>query len=103
MRNLKGSISYFSCLLTEDCAEESLLCGKLGFSLGSNTSYKNVTCSYLSTDTDDSALVEILESFLTYAVYVAGDLFGSELGVTSFCFILLDVDGSIYIFTNKTL
>ena len=103
VRNLKGSIPYFSGLLTEDRTQQSLLCGKLGLSLGSNTSDKDVTCSYLCTDADDSVLIKIFESFLTYTVNVTGDLLGSELGVTCFCLVLFDVDRGVNIFTYETL
>ena len=42
----KRSISYFSCLLTENSSEQSFLCGKLGLSLRSDLTYKNIACSY---------------------------------------------------------
>ncbi len=55
VRYLKGSISYFSCLLTKDSTEQSLLCGQLCFSLRSNLTNQNITGTNLSTDTDDTS------------------------------------------------
>ena len=59
MRYLQGSITHFTCLLTKDCAEQTLLCGQLGFSLRSYFSDQNITGTYLCTDADDSTLVQV--------------------------------------------
>ena len=79
MRYLKGSITNLTCLLTEDCTKKSLFCCKLSLSLRSYLTYQDIPCTNLCTDTDDSALIKILECVITNAWNITGDLFRSKL------------------------
>ena len=101
MRNLKGSISYLSRLLTEDRTEQTFFCSKLCLSLRSNFTYQNVSCTNLSTDTDDTALIKVFQSIVTNARNISCDLFRSQLGISGFCFIFFNVDRCINIVLNK--
>ena len=60
MRHFQGSVTNLTRFFTEDCAKQSLFCGKLCLSLWCNLSYQNVSGTDFGTDTDDSALVKIL-------------------------------------------
>jgi hypothetical protein len=64
VRNLKGCIADFSCLLAEYCAEQSFLCGKLGFALRCNLTYEDIVCSDLGTYFYDTVGIEILQRVL---------------------------------------
>ena len=101
MRNLKGSISYLSRLLTEDRTEQTFFCSKLCLSLRSNFTYQNVSCTNLSTDTDDTALIKVFQSIVTNARNISCDLFRSQLGISGFCFIFFNMDRCINIVLNK--
>ena len=97
MRYFKGSITYLSCLLTKDGTKETLLSSKLCLSLRSNLTNKDITGTYLSTDTDDTTLIQILQSVIADTRNVTCDLFRSQLGITGFCLIFLDMDRCINI------
>ena len=60
VRHTKRCITNFSCLLTEDCTKQSLLCGKLCLSLRSYLTYKDISGLNFSADTDDSVIFQIL-------------------------------------------
>ena len=79
VRYFKGSITYLSCLLTKDGTKETLLSSKLCFSLRSNLTNKDITGTYLSTDTDDTTLIQILQSVIADTRNVTCDLFRPSL------------------------
>ena len=103
MRYLKGSITYLSCLLTEDSTQETLLSSKLSLSLRSNLTDKDITGTYLSTDTDDTTLIQILQSVIADTRNVTCDLFRSQLGITGLCLIFFNMDRCINIILYKFL
>ena len=59
VRNLQGSVTHFTGLLTENSTEQSLLCSQLCLSLGSYFADQDITCADFSTDTDNTALVQV--------------------------------------------
>ena len=99
----KGSITYLSCLLTKDGTKETLLSSKLCLSLRSNLTNKDITGTYLSTDTDDTTLIQIFQSVIADTRNITCDLFRSQLGITGFCLIFLDMDRCINIVLYKSL
>ena len=103
VRHLKGGIADFSCLLAENSAQQALLCGQLSLALGSNLSYQDISCADFCADTDNTALIQVFQGILAHARYVAGDFFRSQLGVTGFRLILLNMDGGVDVFLNQTL
>ena len=103
VRYFKGSITYLSCLLTEDGTKETLLSSKLCLSLRSNLTNKDITGTYLSTDTDDTTLIQIFQSIITDTRNITCDLFRSQLGITGFCLIFLDMDRCINIILYQSL
>ena len=103
MRNLQGSITYFSCLLTKDRTKKSLLCGQLCLSFRSNLADKNIIGTNLSTDTDDTSLIQILQCIVTNARHIAGNLLCTQLGISCLGIVLADVYRSINVFLNQSL
>ena len=103
MGYFKGSITYLSCLLTKDGTKETLLSSKLCLSLRSNLTNKDITGTYLSTDTDDTTLIQIFQSVIADTRNITCDLFRSQLGITGFCLIFLDMDRCINIVLYKSL
>ena len=91
--HLEGGVADVAGLLTEDGPQEALLGGELGLALGSDLAHQDVLGGHLGADADDAALVEVLEGVLAHVGDVAGDLLGSQLGVTSLALVVLDVDG----------
>ena len=103
VRYLQGGITNLSCLLTEDRAQQALLCGQLGLSLRGYLTYQDITGTNLCTDADDTALVQIFQCILADTRNISCDLFRSQLGITGFCLIFLNMDGGVYILLNQTL
>ena len=81
MRHAQRGIADFAGLLAEDGAEQTLLSGQLGLALRGDLTNQNVAALDLGTDADDAALVQILQGILRNVGDVAGDLFGSQLGI----------------------
>ena len=103
MRYFQGCITNFTGFLTKDCTKKSLFCCKLSLSLRSYLTYQDIPGTHLSTDTDDSTLVKIFQSVITNTWNITGDLFRSQLGITGFCLIFLNVNRCINIVLNKFL
>ena len=103
MRNLERSVTNLTCLLTEDGAKKSLLCSQLCFSLRSYLTDKDITGTNLSTDTDDSALIKILECIITDTRNISCDLFRSKLRITGFYFVFLNMNRCIHIILYQAL
>ena len=101
MRNLKGCIPYFPCLLTENGTKEPLLCRKLCLALGCDFTYQDITCTDLSTDTDDTSLIKVLKGILADTGNITGDLLGTKLGIPGFRFMLFYMNGCVNILLNK--
>ena len=87
-----GTLSEVSrtsrAFFTEDGAQQALLSGQVGLALRGDLADKDITGSDLRTDHDDAALVEVLESIVTDAGNIAGDLLGSKLGVARVALVL---------------
>ena len=62
MRNSKGVVADFACLFAEDRAEQSFLGVELCFALRGYLTNKDIAGMDFRTDTNDTALVEILQS-----------------------------------------
>ena len=92
MRHLHRGVAHLARLLTEDRAQQALLRGQLGLTLGRDLADEDVTGGDLGADADDPALVEVGEHLLGDVGDVAGDLLRPELGVAGVDLVLLDVD-----------
>ena len=89
VRNTERRVLDLSCLFAEYCAEQALLCGKLGLALGRYLTNKYISGTDLRTYADYSALVKVFQCILADVWNVTGDLLRSELGVTRFNIVLL--------------
>ena len=103
MRYFQRCISDITCCLTEDCTKQSLLGCQLCLSLRSNFTNKNISGTNLSTDADNSSVIQILKRIITDTRDITSDFLWSKLGVTGFCLIFLNMDRCIYIILNKSL
>ena len=102
MRYAQGSISDFSGFFTEDGAQQSFFCGKVVFTLRRYLADQNVCRVNLSTDSDDTFFVQILQRFIADIWNVSGDFFRSQLGISCFCFIFHDMQGSQHVIHQKS-
>ena len=93
----QAAITNLSCLLSEDSSEELLFWAELGLALWSDLTNDDIAWLNLSSDTDDSGLVEVLKSLFTNVRNISSNLFLSELGITSDTLELLDVNGCEHI------
>ena len=92
MRQAQARVLNLARLLTEDRAEQALLCRQLGLALGRDLADEDVAGLDLGADVDDAVLVEVLEALLADVRDVARDLLGTELGVARLDLVLLDMD-----------
>ena len=102
MRHFQGSITYFSCFLTKDRTEQSLLSSQLCLSLRGYFTNQDVSGTYLCTDTDDTSLIQILQGVLADTRNVTGDLFRSQLSITGFCLVLFNMNGCVNVIHNQS-
>ena len=87
--NSQRVVAHFPCLLAEDRAEQSFLRVKFSFALGRNLTYQDIAGVYLSANTNDTALIKVLESLVGKIRDITGDLLGAELGFTALEFVFL--------------
>src|SRR5699024_5483942 len=90
--DLQGSVTDLTGLLTEDGAQQTLLGGQLGLTLGCDLADENVAVDDLGTDTDDAPVVEVSQDLLADVGDLTRDLFRAQLGVAGVDLVLLDVD-----------
>ena len=75
----QGGVADLAGFLTEDGAQQALLGGQLGFTLRGDLADKDVAGLDLGTNTDDTAVVQILQRVIADVRDVAGDLSGPSL------------------------
>ena len=103
MRYFQRSISYFTSFFSKDCTKKSFLCCQFCLSLRSNFADKNISCTNLSTDTDNTSLIQIFQCIITYAWNITCNFFWSELCITGFCFIFFDMNRCVNVILYQTL
>ena len=103
VRHFQGRIPHLSGLLAEDGPQQPLLCGKLGLSLGRHLAHQNIACAHFRADSDNSPVVQILQSIIAHAGHIPGDLLGPQLGIPGFCLVFFNMDGGIHIFHHQSL
>ena len=103
VRDSQRGISYFSGFFAENSTEQSLFCCQFCLSLWCYFSYQNISGTNLSTNADDSLLIQIFQCVITHARYISCNLFCTKFGISCFCFIFINVYGCIYIFLHQTL
>ena len=103
VRNSERYVPGFFSLLTKDRDNQSLFSGHFYLTLRSNLTNENVFRSNFSTDSDNSVLVEVLQSIFTDVRNVASDFLRSELGVNRFGLVALDVDRGVNVVLNNSI
>ena len=103
VRHLQGSIPHLSGLLAEDRPQQTLLRCQFRLSLGGYFAHQDIAGSHLSADADDSSLIQIFQGIVTYAGHVPGNFLRSQLGISGFSLILLNMNGRIYVVHYQTL
>src|SRR5699024_8309094 len=101
VRHAQRGIAHFAGFFAEDGAQQALLGGQLGLALGRDLADEDVAGLDLGADADDAALVKVLERIIGHVGDVAGDLFGSELGLAGFALVFLDVDGGVDVLAHE--
>ena len=102
MRHLKRSVPYLPGFLTKNCTKQPLLCSKLCLTLWSYLAYKDVPCTHLGTNTNNSSLIKIFKRIVTDTWNVTGNLLRPKLRVTSLSLIFLNVYRCVYIILYQT-
>jgi hypothetical protein len=77
--HLEGGVANLAGLLAEDRAQQALLRGQLGLTLGRDLADEQVAVADLGADADDAALVEVGQDLLGDVRDVPGDLLGPSL------------------------
>src|SRR5690606_35148765 len=103
VRHLHRGVAHLAGLLTEDGAQQALLRGQLGLTLGGHLADQQVAVADLGADADDAALVEVGQDLLGDVRDVPGDLLRTQLGVTGVDLVLLDVDRGEHVLLHQAL
>jgi len=74
-----------------------------GLSLGRHLAHQNIACAHFRADSDNSPVVQILQSIIAHAGHIPGDLLGPQLGIPGFCLVFFNMDGGIHIFHHQSL
>src|SRR6266702_3830870 len=96
-RAVERSIANVAGFFAEDGAEQLFFRSERGLALGRDLADKNVAGLHDRANADDTAFVEVAEEGLADVGNVASDFLGTELGITRFDFILLDVNRGVVI------
>ena len=91
-RCLQGSILHVAGLVAEDGAKQLLLGRGIALALRGDLTDEDITGQHLSTDANDTVLVEVLGGFLAHVGDVGRQLFDTTLGLANLEGKLLDVD-----------
>src|SRR5699024_5293777 len=57
--NLHGGVANFTSLLTEDCAQKTLFCGQLGFTLRRHLTDEDVASVNIGLEAEDAAVIQV--------------------------------------------
>jgi len=101
--DLQGCIPDLSRLFAEDGAQQALLRGEIGLSLGGDLAHQDVARADFRADGDDAALVQILQRVVAHAGDVPGDLLGAQLGVAGVALVFLNMDGGKNVLHDQAL
>src|SRR5436309_1220808 len=96
-RAVERSIANVAGFFAEDGAEQLFFRSERGLALGRDLADKNVPGLHDRANADDTAFVEVAEEGLANVGNVASDFLGTELSITRFDFILLDVNRGVVI------
>ena len=99
----QGVVAHIAGLLTKDRAKQLFFGGLIRFALGRHFAHEDVAAFNERTNTDNAHLVEVAETFLSDVGNFAGDFLGSELGLTRFDLVLLDVNRGVEVVGDQTL
>ena len=100
VRNSERSISDFPRLFAEYGSKQSLLGSKFGLALRRNLTYQYIAGIDLGADTYNTVFVEVFERIVTDVGNISGYFLFAELSVSSFGFVLFDVNGSKHVVFN---
>ena len=103
VRHTQGGILDIARFFAKDGAQKALFGGQFFFAFGSDFSDQDVVRPDLRADSNDAGFVQIADGVVTHVGDFARDLFGSELGIAGFHFVLFDVNAGVAVFFNETL
>ena len=101
--SLKRGILHISGAVAEDGTEEFLLGSRIGLTLRSDLTDHDITGHDISTDADDTALIEVLGSILADIGDIGSKFLLAALGVADIEAIFIDMDRSEDILADHTL
>src|SRR2546421_2847829 len=99
----QARVAHLTRLLTEDRPQQAFLRRQLGLALRRDLAHQDVALLDLGADIDDPSLVEVAQRVVGHVGDVAGDLLGTELGLASLGFVLLDVDRGVHVLLDHAL
>jgi len=103
VRHPQRGVLYLAGLLTEYSSKQLLLGRQLGFALGCDLADQDISRPYLGADPDDAFLVQVTQALFAYVRNILGNLLFAQLGLTSFNFVFLNMNGGELIQLDQPL
>ena len=101
--NAQGVVAHIAGLLTEDRAQQLLFRRLVGFALRRHLAHQDVAALHVGAHADDAHLIEVAQALLGNVRDLAGDLLRTELGLTGFDLVLLDVHRGVEVVAHQAL
>ena len=103
VRHPQGGVPHFAGLFAKDGPQQPLFGGQLGFALGRYLAHQDIAGPHLGAHSDNAPFVQVPQGLFAHIGDIPGDVFGSQLGVSRFRLIFLNVDGGIHIVPHQPL
>ena len=103
MGHLQRCVSDFSRFFTKDGTQQTFFRRQLRLALRCHFSDQDIPRADLGADTDNTALIQILQGIFADTRNISCDLFRSQLRISGFCFVFFNMNGRINVFLYETL
>src|SRR5947209_9052033 len=103
MGDAQRGVFDFTGFLSEDGSQEFLFGGQLCLAFRGNLTDQDVLRPYFRPHVNDAPLVQVAQSLFSHVGDITGDLLGTELGVTSIGFVLLNMNRGKEVLTHDPL
>ena len=103
MRHAQRGVAHFRRFFPEDGAHQFFFRGELFLPFGGDFPDQDIFRAHFRADANDAVLVQVFQRLIADVRDIAGDLFRTDLGLPSFDFVFLDMDGGVDIVAHHAV